>query len=257
MTNHFHLLIETPRPGLARGMHRLNGTYSQRFNHRHGRVGHLFQGRYRSLLVEKDSYLLELSRYIVLNPVRAGMVGHAERWAWSSFRATAGLVPVPEWLEVRWLLARFGAMAETARAAYWRFVEEGLAATSPLNEVRGQIWLGSETFRALMREIVGEELCPEIPRCQATPTRPASAELLAAVCEAFGASEDDVRSRAHVEAYQTAAYLLRRWGNLRLTEVARLFGVSASRISQIQASMEARPLHPRLERILPRWKLKT
>lgn len=257
MTNHFHLLVETPRPGLARGMHRLNGTYSQSFNHRHGRVGHLFQGRYHSLLVEKDSYLLELSRYIVLNPVRARMVARAEGWAWSSFRATAGMAPVPQWLEVRWLLAQFGATVATAHAAYRCFVEAGLTANSPLAHVRGQIWLGGETFRTLMREAVGGESDSEIPRCQVTPTPPTSDELLAAVCEAFGVSEDQVRSRAHQEAYQVAAYLLRRCGNLRLREVARLFGVTASRISRIQDGVEARQPDRRLAGLLHRWKVKT
>ena len=90
MTNHYHLLIETQTPTLSKGMKYLNGTYTQAFNRRHKRVGHVFQGRYKGILVEKDSYLLELSRYIVLNPVRAHMVRSAKDWPWSSYRATAG-----------------------------------------------------------------------------------------------------------------------------------------------------------------------
>jgi REP element-mobilizing transposase RayT len=74
MTNHYHLLIETPDGNLAKGMRQFNGVYTQRFNRTHNRVGHVFQGRYRAILVQKDAYLLELSRYIVLNPVRARMV---------------------------------------------------------------------------------------------------------------------------------------------------------------------------------------
>jgi putative transposase len=90
MDNHFHLLIETPMPNLSLGMRQLNGVYTQRFNRRHKRVGHLFQGRFKSILVEQDRYLLELCRYIVLNPVRAKMVAASEEYPWSSYRATVG-----------------------------------------------------------------------------------------------------------------------------------------------------------------------
>ena len=90
MTNHYHLLVETPAPNLAIGMRQLNGVFTQRFNHRHSRVGHLFQGRYHAVLVEKEAHLLELSRYIVLNPVRARLVDHPDHWPWSSYRAMAG-----------------------------------------------------------------------------------------------------------------------------------------------------------------------
>ena len=84
MSNHYHLLIETPEGNLVAGMRRLNGVYTQAFNRRHGRVGHVLQGRYKSILVDKDAYLLELARYIVLNPVRAGMVKRVQDWPWSS-----------------------------------------------------------------------------------------------------------------------------------------------------------------------------
>ncbi len=98
MDNHYHLLVETPESNLCRGMRQINGLYTQGFNRRHGRVGHLFQGRYKSILVEKDSYLLQLSRYIVLNPVKAGMVKAPEDWEWSSYQSTAGLSTAPDFL---------------------------------------------------------------------------------------------------------------------------------------------------------------
>ena len=107
MGNHYHLLIETPEGNLCRGMRQLNGVYTQAFNRRHGRVGHLLQGRYKSILVEKESYLLELCRYIVLNPVKAEMVNAPEDWAWSSYRATAGLTTAPEFLNTSWVLGQF------------------------------------------------------------------------------------------------------------------------------------------------------
>ena len=108
MSNHYHLLVETPDGNLSRGMRQLNGVYTQLFNRVHNRVGHVFQGRYKAIHVEKDDYLQELCRYVVLNPVRAGMVRSAREWKWSSYRATAGQVEVPTFLEVDWILGCFG-----------------------------------------------------------------------------------------------------------------------------------------------------
>ncbi len=95
MTNHYHLLVETLDGNLSKGMRQLNGVYSQYINRTHSRVGHLFQGRYTGILVEKEAYLLELACYIVLNPVRARMVSRARDWEWSSYRATVGLTEAP------------------------------------------------------------------------------------------------------------------------------------------------------------------
>lgn len=95
MTNHYHLLIETANGDLSKGMRQLNGVYTQYVNRAYVRVGHLFQGRYQAILVQKEDYLLELSRYVVLNPVRAGMVALPGEWEWSSYRATLGHADVP------------------------------------------------------------------------------------------------------------------------------------------------------------------
>jgi len=100
MDNHYHLVIETPRANLSMGMRQLNGLYTQTYNRRHGRVGHLFQGRYAAIVVEKDAYLLELCRYVVLNPVRAKAVKQPSQWVRSSYRATAGRVAAPDWFTV-------------------------------------------------------------------------------------------------------------------------------------------------------------
>ncbi|HEX9185872.1 MAG TPA: transposase [Vicinamibacteria bacterium] len=140
MTNHFHLLLETPEPNLSRGMRLLNGRYSQRFNRRHGRVGHVLQGRFKGILVEREAHLVELARYVVLNPVRAGMVAAAEDYPWSSLRATLGLAPPPSWLVIEGLLARFG-----SRSRYLQFVGEGVGAPSPWSSLRGGL-LGSDVF---------------------------------------------------------------------------------------------------------------
>jgi REP element-mobilizing transposase RayT len=112
MDNHYHIVVETIEGNLARGMRHLNGVFTQATNRKYGRTGHLFQGRYKAILVEKDAHLLELARYVVLNPVRAGMVGECEAWPWSSYHAMTGLTTRPVWLQTEWMLAQFGAQLE-------------------------------------------------------------------------------------------------------------------------------------------------
>ena len=136
MDNHYHLLIETPDANLSSGMRQLNGVYTQRFNSKHKRVGHVFQGRYKAILVDKDSYLLELSRYIVLNPVRAKIVRTAKDWPWSSYRATVGQIAQPKWLYVDWLLSVFSKQRAAAIRRYKQFVADGKRQTSPLGAVK-------------------------------------------------------------------------------------------------------------------------
>jgi putative transposase len=124
MRNHYHLLIETPEPNLSAGMHRLNFLYAQWFNWRHGVDGHLFQGRFYSRLVTSDPHLLELSRYIVLNPVRAGLCSDPSEWRWSSYRACTGSAPPPRFLARQWLLGVFGTTEPAAQEAFAAFVAQ-------------------------------------------------------------------------------------------------------------------------------------
>jgi REP element-mobilizing transposase RayT len=126
MTNHYHLLIETPEGNLAGGMKVLNGVYSQAFNRRHERTGHLYESRYKSKLVEKDSYLLELCRYIVLNPVWAGLAAHPSEWRWSSYKATCGDERQGKFLTTGWVLSQFSDVPGKERASFREFVLEGL-----------------------------------------------------------------------------------------------------------------------------------
>src|SRR6185295_167128 len=124
MDNHYHLLLETPQPNLSLGMRQLNGRYTQGFNRRHTRVGHLLQGRFTAILVEKEAHLLELCRYVVLNPVRAKLVSHPRRWAWSSYRATVGETRAPAWLRTDWILGQFGSRVGVAREQPARTIRE-------------------------------------------------------------------------------------------------------------------------------------
>ncbi|MDT8376083.1 MAG: transposase, partial [Mariprofundaceae bacterium] len=144
MSNHYHLVIETPKANLAQGMRQLNGIYTQRFNRVHHRVGHIFQGRYKAILVERDAYLLELSRYVVLNPVRAKMVKDVSQWPWSSYRATAGMVACPAWLSIAWLLDQFGTGKKRVDR-YVQFVADGVSA-SVWEALNQQVYLGSDEF---------------------------------------------------------------------------------------------------------------
>ena len=148
MTNHYHLVVETLDGDLARGMRQLNGAYSQQFNRRHRLVGHVFQGRYKAILVQKESYLLELARYVVLNPVRAGIVADADSWRWSSHPYFMRSEDKPAWLETDWLLSHFSGDRESARKAYVTFVADGVHARTPLGAVKHQLVLGDKEFVA-------------------------------------------------------------------------------------------------------------
>jgi len=157
MSNHYHLLIETPEPNLSRGMKRLNSLYSLTFNKRHRRVGHVLQGRYHSIVVEKHSYLLELSRYIVLNPVRAHMVENPDEWIWSSYRGTAGIVEPAPPLTVDWILFQFSRRKSTAREMYKEFVRQGCECSSPWENLEGDLFLGEPGFAQSVRQKLEEQ----------------------------------------------------------------------------------------------------
>lgn len=146
MGNHYHLVVTTTAGRLAQGMRFLNATYSQYFNRKHRLVGHVFQGRYKAILCQRETYLQELARYVVLNPVRAGWVLHPLDWAWSSYRATVGMDDAPGWLDIATVLALFDAAQDAAIVAYKAFVMEGIGGRSPLKDVSCQLLLGDEVF---------------------------------------------------------------------------------------------------------------
>jgi REP element-mobilizing transposase RayT len=123
LKNHYHLLVETPEENLSIGMRNLNGIYSQAFNKKYDRVGHVVQGRFGSRLIQEEKHLYEVSRYIVLNPVKDGFVERPEQWIWSSYRATIGFVPEPSFLKTELFLNMFGTTRSEAREEYRRFVE--------------------------------------------------------------------------------------------------------------------------------------
>ncbi len=177
MRNHYHLLLETPDGNLSLALRQLNGVYAQGFNRRHERVGHLFQGRFGSSLVERDTYLLEASRYIVLNPVRAEIVACPSDWEWSSYRAHAGCATPPPFLSVDWILMQFHAAdRRSAQDAYRKFVRDGIENGDA--KLGAEPIVGSAAFVAGFREaLTGRAPLREIPRRQRFAARPTLQEL--------------------------------------------------------------------------------
>lgn len=222
MNNHYHLLIETLAGNLAIGMRQLNGVYTQAFNRRHRRSGHLLQGRYKAILIQKESHLLEVCRYVVLNPVRAAMVEGPDGWAWSSYRATAGRVKPHLCLTREWILGQFGRRRLGAERKYRSFVKAGTGRETIWKEVKGQSLLGDEGFAGrLLHYVRGHEAIPEIPKSQRFLHRP---ELDNVFTKAL-LLDREKRDRKIVEAVERHGY--------RQREIADYLGMHFTSISRI------------------------
>lgn len=167
MDNHYHIVIETPEGNLSKGMRQLNGVYTQCYNRQHDRVGHVFQGRYKAILVDKENYLLELCRYVVLNPVRAHMITNVTEWPWSSYLSMIGADTAPEWLEIDWILSHFGSQRKRAREKYTNFIQEGMGLAPIWKNLQHQIYLGDESFVAKHQAVLKDkESLDDIPMLQ-------------------------------------------------------------------------------------------
>jgi REP element-mobilizing transposase RayT len=227
MTNHYHLLVETPDGNLSIGMRQLNGVYTQLFNNRHGRTGHLFQGRYKAILIQKDSHLLEVCRYVVLNPVRAKMVETLEEHPWSSYLATAGRAKPHPCLTTDWVLGQFSGNRGKAEREYRQFVKWGIGKQSVWADVRGQVILGEEDFAdRFIDHLRRHEEVPEITRSQKYLKRPALEKLF----------PDDIlrnkrkRDRRIADAVEKHGYLQR--------EIADHLGLNYATVSRLVAAQE-------------------
>ena len=258
MDNHYHLLLETPQANLSRAIRHLNGVYTQAFNRRHYRVGHLFQGRFKSIIVEKESYLMELCRYLVLNPVRAGRVKHPRSWAWSSYPETAGEKPPSSWLSIEWLLLNFSSRRKIGQKAYREFVAEGIRDPQrPWSDLRSQIYLGSEVFLERIQKRVKSVNDTEIPVNQRQPVTPEIEKLLHCVAGSYGCSVRDLlrSTRRPKESRQVALYLMRRIAGLHLKVIAKRFGMGytgvSRRVSDFARRLEEEPgLRKRVDALL-------
>ncbi len=220
MPNHYHLVLTTPSGVLSKGMRQLNGVYAQRFHHRHDSVGHLFQGRFRSILVDRDAYLLEVCRYVVLNPVRAGLVSKSDGWRWSSYKATAGLGPKPSFLASDRLLEHLGRDPAKTRRAFIRFVEGGTGAENPWGNLKGGVFLGDDTFASTFSpELAGKRANPDFPRCQRMADRPPLGDIL-------------TNTQNEMLRGQQLLHARRRWG-YRITEISEHLRLHRNKVADL------------------------
>jgi len=214
-SNHYHLLIETNAATLSKGMQYLNGTYTQQYNRRHQRAGHVFQGRFKAIIVEKDTYLMELARYIVLNPVRTKMVRAAKDWRWSSYRATAGLSKPHDCLTTDWILSDFGSNRAKAIQRYRAFVQGGKNQLSPWGNLKNQVYLGSGQFvDDMLCKLNAEQSSKDIPKPLA-----------------YYEERYESRNEAMAQAYLS--------GHFTLSEVGEHFGVSYATVSRVVKAWES------------------
>jgi len=215
MDNHYHIVVETIEGNLAQGMRHLNGVYTQTFNRTHKRVGHVFQGRYKAIIVEKDGYLLELARYVVLNPLRAGMVKDIADWHWSSYAAMLGTQATPEWLQTDWILGQFSSQRRRAINLYIDFVRAGVGLPSVWEQLSGQVFLGSDRFLKRMQAMSDKATIGEIPRAQRRP--------VAKPLDYYQTKHRDAKA-AMIAAYATGDYTLQA--------IADHFGVHYATVSR-------------------------
>lgn len=228
MSNHYHLLLETPAANISQIMQHINSAYTTYFNVKRKRAGHLFQGRYKAILVEADEYATELSRYIHLNPVRAGMTARPEDWPWSSYRDYIGQGKAPEWLKMEFILGHFGKKAADAMKRYRSFVEDmlGKEYESPLKETFGTAILGTAGFiEAIMAEhLTTKEAERDLPALRQLALRPTPEEIVSAVKSVIDSDEKLAR--------QAGMYLCHRYSGEKLRTIGELFNVRESAISE-------------------------
>ncbi|MGB9629275.1 MAG: transposase [Thermodesulfobacteriota bacterium] len=229
MPNHYHLLLETPRGNLHSILHHLNTSYTNYFNLKTGRVGHLFQGRYKGILVDKDNYALELSRYIHLNPVRAHLVKDPSQYPWSSYLAYSGKEKGWDWLQTDFILDQLSSKKREACRQYQAYVREVIEKDleNPLKKVMASTLLGSEKFveEVKRRWLEGIKPLRDIPALRKIISGP---DLFSVLKESEGMfGEGTVLSR------RVALYLAHRLSGLPLEEIGKFFGgIGPSAVSQ-------------------------
>jgi putative transposase len=227
MTNHYHLLLETPAGNLSRAVQWLNVAYATYYNRRHQCPGHVFQGRFKALLVDATTYLEALSRYIHLNPVRAGLASCAWDYEWSSCRCFVARAAVPPWLEVNRILGGFGGTRKTAQRRYATYLSEA-EVSNPLDEAVAGSVLGSKTFLQWVEDtfLAGRHADPEIPDLKRITPCPSVEAIVSAVAQAWQVNPERIwtsgRKRNH--ARDVAIYLCREMSGLPCRELGRRFG---------------------------------
>ncbi len=252
MTNHFHLIVSTPDPTLSRGMKWLEQKFAQHINRHYDRVGPLFQGRFKCQLVEKGSYLLELLRYVALNPVRAKMVERPEEYRWSSYRWLAGFEKAPEWFQPGPILESFGPDLDTQQRELRKFVDAGAGITrAPWKDAVGQILIGSEAWVESMRSVIeAKPRSTDHPAMQRYADRPRPAKIAEVVAEVFETTPEGIRSSHGTVERRVVAWLGCYEGQARLGGIGTVLRLrSTSRVSELIAECDRdvdRPEHKHL-----------
>lgn len=224
MDNHYHLIIETVDPTLSNGMQDLNGNYTQWFNAKHESVGHIFQGRFKAFLIEEHSYLLNVMRYVVLNPVRANMVISPADYHWSSYRSLAGLEKTPDWLTTSNILNQFSSNKKEAHRQYQKFIMDGISLPSPMLDAKNGGILGTEQFISEMRgRIEAKNLKNDIVVVQKMAGRPTLEKLF-----------DDVKDIQERNAAITLALFHLQYSG---AEVGRFLGMNQSYVRKVAKKM--------------------
>ena len=228
LSNHYHLLLETPEGNLSQIMRHINGAYTTYFNVKRKRAGHLFQGRFKAILVDADEYALELSRYIHLNPVRAGMVTRPEEYRWSSYNSYIGQCTASSWLKVETILDYFSYNAKEAKQKYRSFVENllGKEYESPFKNTFGGAVLGTAEFIEMVtsEHIAKKEIDRSVPDIRQFKSKPELEEILKAVKAVIGDNEKLAR--------QVGMYLCHKCSGKKLREIGTLFGVGETAIAE-------------------------
>ena len=246
MDNHYHLFLQTPEANLSEGMHDLNSGYATWFNRRHRRYGSLFQGRFKAILVEDESYCWSLSRYIHLNPYRAKLVSRPEDHRWSSYRYYLDSRQAPEWLDWQSVLREVSQNRRRARNEYRRYVEAGLRTKipSPLKDAVGKLLLGSADWVEKMQRQLGlTEEDPNLPELRRLAWRPSQDEVEHAVAEEFAVDVYQLHQKRvqRNEAREAALYLIRKLTSVPANQLATQYGpVSPSAISKTIQRAELR-----------------
>ena len=246
LDNHFHIFLCTPHADLASGMHDLNAGYVSAFNRRHKRVGPLLQGRYKAVLVEHAAHEWELSRYVHLNPVRAGIVEDPGSYFWSSCRCYFRSALAPKWLAWEEMLSRHGRTLRVARTRYREYLMDGVETppTSPLKGVQASTLLGSPDFVQRMKELLADTLPDrDVPAARELRLMPTLDDVERIICTAYSVAPDSLRGRTRRNTPRRLAIALaRRVTTLPLRTLGAHFGsVGGSAISNTVQQVQADP----------------
>lgn len=246
MSNHYHLLVETPMGNISKAMHYLNSAYSIFYNKRHNRSGHLFQGRFKSFLIEKERYLLSVSRYIHLNPVKAGIALKPEDYKWSSYLSYIG-IEEKNWLNCDWILEQYSNERAIAVDMYKNFVDNGIEQEDKiLNNIKGDLLLGSDDYCQKIKKIISKKEKNKIPHSKelfkVKNKKIELRDIIFQITQKFNIDENELRqsSCGDKSARNICIYLLKKHTNLRNKDLGDFFGISYSAVSHLFSRQENR-----------------